>query len=234
MRDSASPEPLDGGAVTGPTPPRPPRPLPPLHVVTDDETLARDGWARRAGEVLEAGGAGLALHVRGPGSPGRVVFEHVERLVPLARTTSATLLVNDRVDVALVTECDGVHLGTRSLPVVEARRLLGGARLVGRSTHTAAEVAGARDDGADYAFVGTIHPTPSHPGLPGIGAIGLREAVRHGSPLPVVGIGGIDVGHVAAALAAGAHGVAVIRCVWDRPDPGRAVEALLEALGRKR
>jgi thiamine-phosphate pyrophosphorylase len=206
------------------------RSLPKLHVVTDDVTLARPGWARHAAEVLEAGGPEVALHVRGPRTTGRSIFEHVEGLVPLARSSSATLIVNDRVDLALATGSDGVHLGERSIPVVEARELLGDDRLVGRSAHTAAEVTRARDDGADYAFVGTIYPTPSHPGLPGIGAIGLREAAERGSPLPVLGIGGIDERRVGEVMAGGAYGVAVIRCVWDRSEPGSAVEALIRAL----
>jgi len=206
------------------------RPLPRLHVVTDDDTLARAGWTQSAVAVLQAGGAEIALHVRGPASSGRAILEHVTRLAPVARATGSTLIVNDRVDVALVSACHGVHLGRRSIPVADARVLLGPGRLLGCSAGDAAGVIRAGESGADYAFVGTIFPTPSHRGVPGIGPIGLREAVQHGHELPVLGIGGIHGRRTGAVLATGAWGVAVMSGVWDRPDPAAAARALLQRL----
>lgn len=205
-------------------------PVPRLHVVTDDATLARPEWPALARAVLEVGGPSLALHVRGPHSPGRTIFELTGCLLAGARAAGALLIVNDRADVAFAAGADGVHLGRRSLPVGVARSLLPSGSVVGVSTHAPDETARAAVDGADWAFVGTIHPTPSHPGLPGIGANGLRDAAARADGLPVVAIGGIDVGRVAAVVRAGAHGVAVLRGVWSASDPARAVGEFVSAI----
>ena len=204
--------------------------LPRLHAVTDDEVLAADGWMEAATSVLDACGARVALHVRGPRTSGATLHRLTAALVPRARRTGALLVVNDRVDVAMTSGADGLQLGRRSLDVREARALFGAAAPIGRSCHGAAEVATALEEGADWAFVGTIHPTPSHPGLAGIGVEGLGEARRVAGTLPVLGIGGIDVAQVRSLLAAGAHGVAVVRGIWARPDPAEAAVEYLDAI----
>ncbi|MDT8342467.1 MAG: thiamine phosphate synthase, partial [Longimicrobiales bacterium] len=94
------------------TPPR----VPPLHLVTDDAVLARPGFRGAAEAALEAGGARVALHLRGPGTNGGPLYRLAVALVPAARAAGALLLVNDRVDVAACAGADGVQLGRRSLP----------------------------------------------------------------------------------------------------------------------
>ena len=208
--------------------------VPRLHVVTDDAVLASEGFVGRARRVLEvggeAGGAALALHVRGPRSSGCRLFELVRAIHGAARGSGAWLLVNDRVDVALAADAHGAHLGERSLPVPVVRGLLGPERVVGASAHDAAALAKVAADGANHAFVGTVFPTASHPGRPGIGAEGLAEVVGAAPDLPVLAIGGIDIGRVATARAAGAHGVAVLSGIWSRRDPGAAAIEYLAAL----
>lgn len=204
--------------------------VPRLHVVTDDRTLERDGWLEQAFEVLEAGGPGLAVHVRGRRTCGARVFEFVCRLMSRAGGQGAWVVVNDRVDVALATGADAVHLSARSLDVATARRILGEHAVVGVSLHAQDEPALQRAEGADYAFVGTIFHTPSHQRAPGMGAAGLGRFVACAGGLPVVAIGGIGAEHVAELVACGAHGVAVIRAVWDRPSPARATTELLRAI----
>ena len=205
--------------------------IPPrLHVVTDDAILARDGWASLAAAVLEAGRGAIALHVRGPATDGATVFDLTARLLPEARRNGAWLIVNDRVDVALTTGADGVHLGVRSLSVVHARRVLGEEQRIGASAHHNHEVSRARREGADYVFVGTIYPTPSHEGLPGLGVGGFRDALRHADGLPLFGIGGIGVEHVVPLLSAGASGVVVMRGVWDHPNPPLAAVDYLDTI----
>jgi thiamine-phosphate pyrophosphorylase len=140
------------------------------------------------------------------------------------------LIVNDRVDVALVTGVDGVHLGARSLSVAHARAILGGGGVVGASLHRPEEIGDARAKGADYAFVGTIFPTPTHPGVEGMGADGIARAVAVAGGLPCLGIGGIDVARVRDVVRAGAHGVAVVRGVWLHSRPASAVTEYLAAL----
>lgn len=201
--------------------------IPRLHVVTDDRILARADFHAAALEVLEAGGARIALHVRGPRTSGRALHRAAARLLDPARRSGACLVVNDRVDVALVLGIGQVHLGGRSMPAAAARRLLGPDALVGRSVHSAAEAGG--DAGPiDYLFAGTVFATPSHAGT-APGGVEVVRAVAAASPAPVVGIGGITTGRAARVFSAGARGVAVIRAVWDAPSPADGARCFLDS-----
>jgi thiamine-phosphate diphosphorylase len=208
-----------------------PRTLPRLHVVTDDAVLAGEGWIDRAVEVLEAGGPEVALHVRGPTTPSRVLLAVTETLRPHARRSGAVLLVNDRVDVALVTAVDGVHLGGGSLAAPDARALLGPSKWIGVSRHSVEEAASAAAEGADYLFLGTIFETASHPGVDGLGLGAIRETVLRCGDLPILGIGGIGPAETSSVVGAGAWGVAAIRGIWAARDPGTAVSLYLDGLG---
>jgi len=205
--------------------------LPRLHVVTDDSMLARGGFEARARDVLEAGGSDIALHLRGRTTEGAVLYALASDLLPRARAVGALLLVNDRIDVALALGMDGAHVGHRSLGVSVARDLLGEARWLGASVRDAEEARVARDEGADYVFLGTTFPTPSHPGQGGMGLEGLA-AVSSGLPkgLPALAIGGIDAARAADVMGAGAYGVAVVRGVWDSRDAAAAVKRYKEAI----
>lgn len=203
--------------------------LPPLHVVTDDDVLGRDDFLARAREVLEAGRGAVALHVRGPRTSGRVLHDVARELRAPAREAGATLLVNDRADVVRVLDLDGVHLGARSLEVVDARSVVGPARRLGVSVHDPDQARRAGEAGADYLLVGAIFETTSHPGRQPAGT-GLLEAVARPAGPPALGIGGVTPERVARVLAAGGRGVAVVSGVWASEDPARAVERYLQAL----
>lgn len=215
----------------GDAPKRGSRALPRLHVVTDDDVLARRSWLETAYGVLDVGGPGVALHVRGPGTAPRAILEVTTALVERAGATGASVFVNDRVDVALAGRADGAHLGGRSLPPSAARAVLGAGRWIGVSCHDVDEITEAVRGGADYAFVGTIFRTPSHPGTEGAGLDAVEVAVGRTPELPVLGIGGIGPVEAARVAAVGAYGVAAIRGVWDARDPKAAVMEYLEALG---
>ncbi len=206
------------------------RPVPRLHVVTDDRVLERPGLLESARAVLEAGCRDVALHVRGPRTPGARLHAVARTLVPVAAAAGALLIVNDRVDVALTTGADGAHLGRRSLGVRQTKRILGARAWVGVSTHTPEEAAAASGEGADFAFVGTVYGTPTHPDRAGDGEALVRSAVRTADGLPLLAIGGVSRERVESVLDAGAHGVAVIRGVWDAGDPAEAVKGYLERL----
>ncbi len=203
--------------------------IPRLHVVTDDRVLARSDFRRRAREVLEAGGPNLALHLRGPETAGRVVFEYCADLEGPARSAGALLMVNDRVDVALACGLPGAHLPGRGMPTRDARALLGREVVLGRSVHDVDEARRAEAEGVDLLLLGTIFSTASHPERPGAG-VDLVGRVRTRTRVPLVAIGGIDETRVGPVREAGGDGVAVLRAVWDRSRVGRAVVGLLEAL----
>lgn len=205
-------------------------PLPRLHVVTDDAVLASAGFAERAQAVLAAGGSELALHLRGPHTTGRALYELAEILTRDARAVGALLVVNDRVDVALSVGAGAVQLGERSLPVAEARTLLPPDVRVGASVHGPERARAADGEGADFLVVGTVFETASHPGRSGAGPELIRTVARATSG-PLIGIGGIDPDRVRVVLDAGAYGVASLGGVWEAPEPAAAVTDYLSALG---
>ena len=141
---------------------------------------------------------------------------------------NARLFINDRLDVALAVEADGVHLGQTSFPVATARRLFGPGKLIGVSTHSLAEITAAA--GADFIVFGPVYFTPSKAayGEPQ-GLDRLREAVAQ-SPVPVFAIGGINVERIPHVLTAGAYGVAMISAISAAPDPTQAARDLLHRL----
>jgi len=208
------------------------RVIPRLHVVTDDQVLARPDFATSALEVCEAlETREVALHIRGPHTSGRTLTRLARILREPAAACGVTLLVNDRLDVALAVEASGVHLGSRSIPPTEARRLLGEGRLLGVSVHSESEAVEATRSGADYLFFGPLFETPSHPGAAASGAE-VVDRVLSRVDLPVVGIGGVTPQRAATVIASGAHGVAAIRGIWDTPSPREAVQVYLDAVER--
>jgi thiamine-phosphate diphosphorylase len=201
--------------------------VPRLHVITDDEVLARRDFLALAADLLRHADGRAALHLRGPRTSGARLY----RLAGDLRRYRPSLVVNDRVDVALAAGIRRVQLGLRSLPPGIARSILGEGALLGVSTHSASAVRAAADGGADWIFVGTIYPTPSHPGEPGRGLSAVQEAVVVGEGLPVLAIGGVGPEHVRGIRAMGAHGAAVIRGIWEAADPLHAINEYLEGLG---
>ncbi len=141
----------------------------------------------------------------------------------------AFLLVNDRADVALVADLDGVHVGDEDLPPAEARAVVGASRVVGYSTHSLDEVRLAMPEVCDYIGFGPVFATTTKRserrphGLEGL------EAACRAARLPVVAIGGIRVEDVRAVRVAGAAGAAMISGLLARGDPGEAALRAVEA-----
>ena len=157
-------------------------------------------------------------------------LEQARALRRLCSRQGALFIVNDRVDLALAVEADGVHLGQGDLPPAMARRLLGNDRLIGRSTHALSQLRQAVRDGCDYVGVGPVNSTPTKPGREPVGLEYVRSAAGE-SPIPFFAIGGIGVEEVPGVRAAGAARVAVVRAIIESPDPCNASRELLAALG---
>jgi thiamine-phosphate diphosphorylase len=207
--------------------------IPRLHLVTDDSILARDGFASRARSVLQAGGSGVALHIRGPRTDGGRIFDLARTLQDTAAEEGGLLLVNDRLDVALSLDLPGAHLGQRSLPPSVARSLLGPHRTLGLSVHGPQEAREGEREGVDYLVVGAIFPTPSHPDQTP-GGMELLRGTQAVTSLPLLAIGGITVDRIKGLLAEGTYGVAVRGGVWDQLDPGAAVQGYLREMDSDR
>jgi thiamine-phosphate diphosphorylase len=177
--------------------------------------------------VRAAVGAGVTLvQIREPRLPDRALFDLTRSACRAAQPTSARIVVNDRLDVALAAGANGVHLRGNSIDAARARALVGSALLIGRSIHDADEALGVeRGGGCDYVVFGTVFSSPSKPGGRAAGLEALREVCRRVN-LPVVAIGGITLENVAAVRAAGAAGVAAISLFDDVKSISSAVASV--------
>ncbi|MET0149898.1 MAG: thiamine phosphate synthase [Acidimicrobiales bacterium] len=187
------------------------------------------------GDPLDAVDAALAagapvIQVRAKAVTDRELFALAEAVVTRCRVAGATSLIDDRVDIALATGADGVHLGETDLPVDVARRLLGSASIIGATARDLAAGQARVAEGADYLGVGPTYATTTKIGLPpalGPEAVG---AVAAGVSVPVIAIAGITLERVPEVLAQGVHGLAVVGAVTRADDPGRATADLLAAI----
>jgi thiamine-phosphate pyrophosphorylase len=142
----------------------------------------------------------------------------------------ALFVLNDRPDLVAVAQADGVHVGQDDMPVAEARALVGEDVLLGRSTHTPAQVDDAAVADVDLFAVGPIHATPTKPGRPAVGLELVRHAASAPRALPWFAIGGIDPSNVDAVVAAGATRIVVVRALTEAADPEATARALRGAL----
>ncbi len=146
-----------------------------------------------------------------------------------AERHGALFVVNDRPDVALAADADGVHLGQDDLPPRMARDILGGDAIIGLSTHASEQWDGAAPE-ADYLCAGPVWETPTKPGRPAAGLESLRYAAAGGEERPWFAIGGITTENVDQVVDAGATRIVVVRAVTEASDPSAAVRALLHRL----
>ncbi len=147
----------------------------------------------------------------------RSLIDLVQNLMPLIKRHHGKVLLNDRVDIAMALDADGVHLRSDSLPLALARRMLGNEKLIGISTHSVEEVRKAEGDGADFVVLGPIFETPSKRIYgPSIGLQTLDAACK-ASRLPIFAIGGIKPKKVPAVMLSGAYGIAVISSILQAP-----------------
>jgi thiamine-phosphate pyrophosphorylase len=134
----------------------------------------------------------------------------------------ALFILNDRPDLAVAAEADGVHVGQDDVPLAEARASVGADRLVGLSTHSPGQIDAAE---ADYIGVGPVYATPTKPGRPAVGLELVRYAAGHAA-MPFFAIGGIGAAVVPAVRAAGARRIAVVRALTASRDPERTARQL--------
>uniref|UniRef100_A0A7C1JRZ7 Thiamine-phosphate synthase n=1 Tax=Thermomicrobium roseum TaxID=500 RepID=A0A7C1JRZ7_THERO len=187
-----------------------------LYVITD-RTLARGRPESEIARQAIAGGA-TAIQLRWKTGPLSEALRVGRELRELCSREGVLFVVNDRVDLALALEADGVHVGVTDLPVAETRRLVGDQLVVGFSPETLEQALEAEAAGADYLGVGPVYPTVTKPDAGP--AVGLEHVQRIAAAvrIPVVGIGGITAENAGAVIRAGAVGVAVISAVVGADD----------------
>ena len=198
-----------------------------LYVILD-RTASRGRDLREILDGVVAGGARL-VQFREKEWPVRRCLPLLEDLRWKARQAGIGFVVNDRLDLALAVEADGLHLGQDDLPASVARRLLPPSMFLGVSTHSLEQARQAEDEGADYVAVGSIFPTSTKPEFQLVG-LDLLRAVRREVKAPLVAIGGITPDNAAVVIEGGADGVAVISAVCAAPDPAEATRLLLQRI----
>ncbi len=182
---------------------------PPVLPLTDGGPAALASHGEQVQALLCAGMR--CIQVRDRALDQDALLAQVDRTVALARQHHGLILVNDRPDLALLAGAGGVHLGEEDLPLAEARRILGPAAVLGRSSHDEASARQAQDDGADYVAFGPIYSTESKPDARRPTGLQSLRQVREAVSIPLVAIGGITLARAGEVFAAGADSVAVIR-----------------------
>ena len=203
--------------------------LPALCLVTDRRRLAVDRHLEEVVERAVEGGATM-VQLREKDLSAAEMLALACRLREVTRGR-ALLFINDRVDVALACEADGVQLGEEGLPVDAARRASDGELLLGRSVHSIEGAVAAEAEGVDVVVVGTIFESQSHPGASAAGA-GLLRRVSDRVSVPALAIGGVTAANVSTVIAAGASGAAVIGDIVASDDPERAARALVDRMNK--
>ncbi len=197
-----------------------------LYVVTDARS-DRGDLVESLDAILGAG-VGI-IQLREKEAEAADLIRYAEVFRGAADRHDALFIVNDRPDVALATDADGVHVGQGDLPPGLARKILGEDSIIGLSCHSSADHEAAPPE-ADYLTAGPVFATPTKPGRKAVGVELVRLAARHVTDRPWFAIGGIDASNIAEVVDAGATRVAVVRAVTEAEDPGTAARELIAVL----
>lgn len=180
-------------------------------------------------EEVVAAGAG-AVQLRDKEAPPRELLRLARRLRAVTARHGALLIVNDRLDIALAAEADGVHLGPGDVPVAAARRVVPDGFLLGHSTDDPRAARQAEADGADYLGCGTVFPTTTKADAGAVIGVGGLAAVARSVSIPVLAIGGVTADRASQLGGSGAGGVAAISAVMAADRPADATRRLREAV----
>jgi len=210
--------------------------IPKLYAITDRQwsNCTHDEIVR----MLLNGGARF-IQLRDKEAGGRELLEQAMACLRLTRNAGATLIINDRVDVALTVGADGVHLGQDDLSVGEAREILGEDKIIGVSTHSIAQFRAALETSANYIAIGPVYPTSTKVNSAAVVGLDLVREARKLTDRPLVAIGGINHKRAPKVIEAGADCVAVISALYplpkkvdlaSKPEITSATRKFLEAL----
>lgn len=199
-----------------------------LYLVTDDQQPV-DVLETVVAEAV-AGGVTM-VQIREKHGDVRAFIERAQAIRELLQGSNVPLIINDRVDVALAVNADGVHLGQSDMPAILARQLIGPDKLLGLSVETEQQLQDAQLLPVDYLGISAIFATPTKTDLKKQwGIVGLRQAVAH-SALPLVAIGGINEANMADIMATGVDGIALVSAICQASCPRTAAQNLLLSMG---
>jgi len=196
-----------------------------LYLVTDETCLQQRNLYAAVEEALQAGVT--LVQYREKNGKGREMLQKACILRNLCHQYKVPLIVNDRLDIALLSKADGVHLGQDDLPVEEVRRLTGPDFIIGATAHNVAEARAAEAAGADYLGCGAVFATRTKTDTVSLGLEGLR-AIRNAVRIPIVGIAGITAENYNQVLQTGADGAAVVSGILGKEKIAEAVREFLD------
>lgn len=203
----------------------------PLYAIVDVAAASRAGW--RPPDLARAyveGGARL-VQLRAPDTAADMVLRWSEEIASMCVSAGAEFILNDRSDLALLSDADGVHVGQEDLPAPVVRRLLGPQAIIGLSTHNLRQVQSALRQPVSYLAIGPIFDTRTKDtSYVSVGLEGVRRTVAAARELPVVAIGGITLETAPAVIAAGAVSVAVVSDLLANGAPNQRVRHYLATL----
>jgi len=199
-----------------------------LCVITD-RTLSNGLTESEVAKLAYSGGADM-VQLRMKWSEGREMLEQAKKIRALSERYARFFIVNDRVDIALLSDADGVHLGQSDISIEDARELLGEDKLIGVSVHSVKEALAAEFSGADYISVGSVFNTSTKPDAHQGQGLDVVFTVKEAVDLPVMAIGGINRGNIQDVIRAGADGVAVASAVVAQKDISSAAHELRDMI----
>lgn len=199
-----------------------------LYLITGRPAPTGGGLLSVVDRALGAGARFIQLREKDLG--GGELLSLAVKLRELTRSYGALLLINDRVDVALASEADGVHLGVAGINARDARRLAGGKAILGVSAHSLQEALDAEAAGADFITFGPVYHTPSKARYGEPVGVGLLKEVCREVRIPVYALGGVGVTRIKETVSAGASGAALISAVMAAPDAYSATKSILEEI----
>jgi len=199
-----------------------------LCVITD-RALSNGLSEAEVAELAFSGGADV-VQLRMKGSDGKEMLEQARKIKVLSDKYAKFFIVNDRVDIAFLSDADGVHLGQSDIPIEDAREILGDDKIIGISVHNAEEAIEAESKGADYVSVGSIFRTSTKQDAQHGRGLDVVFTVRQAVEIPVMAIGGINRGNVQDVIRAGADGVAVVSAVVSQKDIAAAAHELRDMI----
>ena len=199
-----------------------------LYLITDRKVIKT---SLPAAVRLALKGGVRAVQVREKDLPVRELLAIAQELRRITRESNAKLFINDRVDVAVTIEADGIHLGHHSMPSEAVRKIVGKKMLIGVSAHSLTEAVNAEKAGADFITLGPIFMTPTKMqyGEP-LGVEVIRIVKQH-IRIPVFGLGGIGNTNIAQVMQAKADGIAMISAIFAADDIQRAAELMNRRIG---
>ena len=201
-----------------------------LHILTD--TVLQSRFSHMEITRLAIAGGADTIQYRQKSGSTREMIEIARNMKRLCSEADVTFIVNDRLDVAIAAEADGVHLGQDDFPIPMARELLGESRIIGGSAATLDEARKCLSEGADYVGFGPVYPTSSKDDAGPVSGIDILKQVVEIIPLPIIAIGGVGAENIPDVMRAGARGIAVISAVCCQDDPEKATKSLYQALNK--